>query len=347
MIALTPTAPGMLTDLAKKALYGSGLLGLYHRLRNRRTLTVIMFHRVLSTDDPRWTSADPDYTLERGLFAHCLAFFRRHYTVVTERQVLAARRGGPPLPPRALLITFDDGWQDNVSHALPALAAAGLPGLLFVVADAVGRRQPFWQERLVAAQRRGALAPAHVRAAMAAARLEAPSGGEDLGALRALIAALEAQPASARAPVLAALEPRLDDGLRHMVDAGELATLRDGGVAIGLHGKTHEPMTRAADVDAELGGARAELAARLGGEAPATMSFPHGRFDDAIAARARDAGYELLFTSVPALNDARAAPGWLLGRLGFETAAIADRGGRFRPDRLALYLFRRPVLPAS
>jgi hypothetical protein len=54
-----------------------------------------------------------------------------------------------------------------------------------------------------------------------------------------------------------------------------------------------------------------------------------------------------LFTSVPALNDARAAPGWLLGRLGFEAAAVADASGRFRPDRLALYLFRRPVLPAT
>jgi hypothetical protein len=72
------------------------------------------------------------------------------------------------------------------------------------------------------------------------------------------------------------------------------------------------------------------------------MSFPHGRFDAAIADRARAAGYELLFTSVPTLNRAD-RPGWLLGRLGFETAAVADPGGTFRPDRLALYLFRRPI----
>jgi len=100
----------MLSDLVKKSLYGSGLLGLYHRFRNRRSLTVIMFHRVIDPADPRWASCDPDYTLDAALFERCLAFFSRHYNVVSAADVLAARKGGASLPPRALLITFDDGW---------------------------------------------------------------------------------------------------------------------------------------------------------------------------------------------------------------------------------------------
>ena len=103
-------------------------------------------------------------------------------------------------------------------------------------------------------------------------------------------------------------------------------------------------MTARRDLDAELGGARAEMSARLPHRpAPVTMSFPHGRFDASIAERARSAGYELVFTSVPALNPTEGKVGWLLGRLGFETGAVADAAGRFRPERLALYLFRRPL----
>jgi hypothetical protein len=71
------------------------------------------------------------------------------------------------------------------------------------------------------------------------------------------------------------------------------------------------------------------------------MSFPHGAHDLAIAERARAAGYELLFTSVPVLNPVAPQPSWLLGRTGFETDTIVDERGRFRPDRLALYLFRK------
>jgi len=116
---------------------------------------------------------------------------------------------------------------------------------------------------------------------------------------------------------------------------------------LGLHGKSHVPMRRAEDLDAELGGAREAMAAMLGAPeglastACATMSFPHGSFDDAIASRAREAGYELLFTSVPVLNSVAGKPSWLLGRNGYETDTVADRSGKFRPERLAWYLFRR------
>ena len=343
----------MLKDLVRRGLYASGALPLYHRLRNAHSLTVLMFHRTLAPDDPRWATSDPDYTLPREVFARSLRFLARHYNVVDAAQVLAARRGEAPLPPRALLLTFDDGWADNADHALPELRKAGMPALMFVVSDAVGRRQPFWQERLLAAWLRGALDAAALAPLQRAAGLggahaaTAPPRPGHCDGLRPLIAWLETLPAQARDRWLAPLQARLDDGMRHMVDAGDLRRLRHGGVALGLHGKSHVHLTRAADVDAELGGARAALASVLGDD-PAgcelrTMSFPHGAFDGSIAARARGAGYELLFTSVPVLNDTRRGPGWLLGRTGFETRTVVDARQRFRPDRLAWYLFRKPV----
>lgn len=335
----------MFSDLIKKLLYASGALGLYHRWRNARTLTVIMFHRVLAPDDARWAHCDPDYTLRSDLFAQCLKFFAAHYNMVTVDDVLRARRGEGVLPDRALLVTFDDGWRDNVDFALPPMRSMKMPGLMFVVADAVGREEPFYQEQIVGAWRRGRLDTAALAAALRSAgeEVEAASGN-DIAVLRRLIGRVERLTPSARGALLAGLHERLADGLRHMIDADELRSLVDGGIAIGLHGKTHTPMTAATDLDAELAGARAEMAVRLPGrEPPATMSFPHGRFDATIAQRARDAGYELVFTSVPVVNPTGGGGlGWLLGRLGFETDAIADGEGRFRPDLLALYLFRKP-----
>lgn len=355
MIAETWMADDMVKDLARRVLYGCGALGLFHRLRNAHTLTVVMFHRTLDPADERWQSCDPDYTIARSTFRDCLAFFTRHYNVVSIGDVLAARRGSAGLPPRALLITFDDGWRDNVEFALPELAAAGLPALMFVVADAVGRRQPFYQERIVAAWRRGTLALADLEEAVAegeSPRVRGngdgdgpPTAHEDMARLRQLVARLERLEPSRRQAVLDCLGPALDDGQRHMVDADDVARLERGGVAIGLHGRSHVPLTHAADLDAELGGARRALVDAVG---PTTtvepaMSFPHGAFDAAVAAAVSDAGFELAFTSVPVLNDTRRGLGLLVGRTGFETGTVVDAANRFRADWLGWYLFRRDI----
>lgn len=303
-----------------------------------------MFHRILPSDDPRWSSCDPDYTLSTELLARSLQFFKRHYHVVSLAQVLALRRGGERLPRRALLISFDDGWSDNAEYALPLLQRENLPAVMFVVSDAVGTRQPFYQERIVSAWRRGTLRVAQLTSALTQAgdAMTQPAD-EGIDALRAAISRIERLPAATRDALLAPLASALDDGQRHMVDVAELVRLKAGGVALGLHGKTHTHLTRAADLDAELGGARDALAALLddaGGRAE-SMSFPHGAHDRVIAQRAHDAGYELVFTSVPVLNPVGADVGWMLGRTGFDHDAIVDARGRFRPDRLALSLFRR------
>ena len=335
----------MLADLAKRLLYASGALGLYHSIRNRNQLTVVMFHRVLDPADPRWRTCDPDYTLPVDLFVRSLEFFRRHYNVVAPEDVLAARRGQKRLPARPLLITFDDGWADNADFALPQLRKQGLPALMFVVADAVGARQPFYQERIFSAWRRGALQVSTLRRELHG--VGADTGAlpeEEEAALRTLIAKTEELAPEVRARLLERLAGCLDHGLRHMVDCDDLRRLVSNGVGLGLHGRTHMPMTRARDLDGELAGARAVLAARMEPETlrGETMSFPHGAHDAGIARRAREAGYELVFTSVPALNPIRPAIGWLLGRTGFEASTVRDAKGRFRPDWLALYLFRKP-----
>jgi peptidoglycan/xylan/chitin deacetylase (PgdA/CDA1 family) len=333
----------MLSDLVKSLLYRTGVLGAIHRWRNRRTLTVVMFHRVLSPTDPRWAGCDPDYTLDSSLFADSLRFFRRHYSIVSAADVLAATRDGAALPPRALLITFDDGWADTHDHALPALREHAMPALLFAVADAIGRRQPFFQEQLIAAWRERRLTLAELGSALREQGIpKDAAAGEDMDELRRLIAALEAMDDAAREALLARFHGAMDDRRRHMLDANELNARLAGGVAIGLHGKTHRPLTRVDDLDAELSGARAIVASLLDGQAPIMMSYPHGRHDEAIVARTFDAGYALAFTSVPGMNEVTPRPSRLLARLGFEQSGISDAAGRFRPEWLALYLFRAP-----
>ncbi|HVM69218.1 MAG TPA: polysaccharide deacetylase family protein, partial [Gaiellaceae bacterium] len=146
-----------LKDGAKRFAHAAGGFPAYHALRNERALTVLTFHRVLPPTDPRSPDADPEWTISLDQFADCVAFTRRHFTVVSLEEVLDARRRGTAMPPRPALLTFDDGWADNAQHALPVLEAKRTPAVIFVSGDAVGKDAPFWREGLRAASRGGRL----------------------------------------------------------------------------------------------------------------------------------------------------------------------------------------------
>jgi peptidoglycan/xylan/chitin deacetylase (PgdA/CDA1 family) len=108
-------------------------------------LRVLMYHKV--NDLP----GNP-LTVPVSLFDEQLAQLRElGYNVVALDDVLAFYRNGDLLPPRPVLITFDDGYRDNLEHAAPILARYGYPAVLFVSLAFLDDRSPLpHEERLTA-----------------------------------------------------------------------------------------------------------------------------------------------------------------------------------------------------
>src|SRR5262245_9080902 len=91
--------------------------------------TVLAYHDVV--DDAGSLSYD-SITL-RNLAIH-FDWLREHgYRVVSVDDVLAAHRGKRPLPPQAVLLTFDDGYRSFYTHVYPLLRAFNYPAVLSVV----------------------------------------------------------------------------------------------------------------------------------------------------------------------------------------------------------------------
>lgn len=321
----------------KAGMYHLGPLRAYHRARNRRVLTVVIFHRVLGRTDPRFAYCDPEYTMPEDLFVACLGFFKEHYNVVSLEDVIEGQ-----LPDYPLLITFDDGWVDHEEVALPQLVNHKLPALAFIAADAIEGRRPmaFWETLMIHGFRAGT-ATGEELAALWDATGQARQAVTDLGSLRRLITALEELPDEKLRQVLAPLEQKLlPGGHRHFLRKIELSNLSRNGTTLGGHGASHAPLSRLSDPSGDLKLAFRELATASGQE-PASMSFPHGRYTTEIAQAARRAGYKILFTGDPVLNKIGAdgvAP--TLGRIELPAEAVSDADGKFRPEMLALRLFR-------
>jgi len=320
-------------------LYWLGLLGLIHRFRNRRTLTVLMFHRVLPPDTVEFQNAEREFTFSVAGFGRCLDFVQKHYEVVALADLEHARAGQKPLPDNAALITFDDGWRDTLLHALPELRRRNLQALLFVTTELPVLRGPrWWQDALVAV-----LANSDSKAKLMAL-LRLPNQCSHAlppinpPQINAMLAAL---PEEERVRLLTDA-CSLVDLPRQMLNAAELAEISVNTFTLGAHGYSHAPLTEVADPARELVASCKWLQSTH--SSLLSMSFPHGAHNQNLVQLAREAGFQWLFTSDPVLvpTAAPVADTVTLGRIHIPENQWTCANGRISHPLLATFLFFRP-----
>ena len=338
----------------KQALPYVQLLRLYHLLRNRNTLTVVVFHRVLATDDERWQHAHPEWTVSDAVFDQCLQFFRRNYHIISLEELLSSAEQGKKLPQRSLLITFDDGYADNEEYALPLLERNRVPAALFLTSDFVNRKCRPWIEDLAAAFRAGVISAQAVADIYRALFKTDPVSPDPLKQLNEIAARWtdlsdDEMDQLCRTHLGQPLQ-RLSTPAQ-MLSTEQLRHLHRAGVAIGAHGKTHTSLPLSTNLKAELAEPRRVLAAMLNLQSVdkiSALAFPFGDHSEGVVQDALAEGYKLLFTFKPALTKlphGRLA-GSVVDRVNVSGPVIAPDGNA-SPDRLARLFFFVPHASAA
>ncbi|WP_354638999.1 polysaccharide deacetylase family protein [Kitasatospora camelliae] len=237
------------------------------RARAAQRLAVLAYHGVT---DPRSFDAQLDR-------------LQRLATPVSLEAVERAVAEGRPLPPRSVLITFDDTDRTVLTHALPALAARRIPAAAFVIAELIGTDRPFWWHEAAFLARHGGQT-----------RL-VPTGDPTR-----LLARLKALPDPDRRRCLHELRvsARRRPPRQEQLGPEDLRALRSADVAIGNHTLGHPSLSRCDDatVHAEITGAHLALEQWLG-EAPSAFAYPDGGYDARADAVLRQLGYRLGFLS--------------------------------------------------
>jgi len=137
-----------------------------HDLRRRfeRGTPILMYHAI----GARGERASRYVLPERRLRSQLRWLRLRGYRVVGLDELLRCRREFRPPPAKSVVITFDDGYEDNATRAAPALLRHGFPATFFLVS---ARSQNLWfrdesdplaRRRLVDAATVGTLAGAGI-----------------------------------------------------------------------------------------------------------------------------------------------------------------------------------------
>ncbi len=263
---------------AQWAKQGALAAGHYRRtLRRARFpgVAVLAYHALRGDDWPDGAMPFENLHVRASTFAaHCRAI-RETCDPISLDDWRRALAGGEPLPPRPVLVTFDDGYRSVFTIAAPILAANRLPAVVFACSDPIARRARLWFDAVAA------------------------RGGE------AAVDEWKRRDYTAWLAACGADTPQVsDDDPCAMMDTEEIGALsRQSGVEIGAHTARHPILARAAAADqrAEIEINRDALQ-RWTGRAVRAFAYPNGRpsldYTAETVATLDALGFDFAFTTV-------------------------------------------------
>jgi peptidoglycan/xylan/chitin deacetylase (PgdA/CDA1 family) len=299
-----------------------------HRVR------VIAYHRIDDLD------AEPD--LDPGLISATPADFRgqmeaiaSRYQAVSLEQLIAAHGGDGELPPRSVLLTFDDGYRDFEAQAWPILKELGLPAVLFVPTGFPNQPGPgFWWDRLYAALVR--TSRSHVEG-LNGGRLELGDAPAIRLAHRVLRTHAKTLPHDQAMQWLDTLIEELAElpSLHRVLGWDALRKMAGEGLSVCSHGNLHALCTRLLPeaLAKDLMVSKQRIEDELGALAPpAVIAYPASATNGDVRKAAREAGYEMAFG----------------GRRGIDRLPLADPHEIMRVPvhRYGTALFRAQMRPS-
>lgn len=325
-------------NLGKDRL-GQAALSSVLRLRRHRPprwLPVLAYHRVV----PR---PDDSFPFDRGVVDCDPAEFERHMALIAREcspidleMLLGFTRGEAQLPPNPVLVTFDDGYRDNLDCALPVLVRHHIPAVFFIASAYVTERRVFWWDRIAYLLHNAQAASAHLHyptelvltprsgrvALNTALRLIKTRPGLDLDRF------LDDLGRALGVPWDQELEHQLADQLIQTWD--HVRALSAAGMEIGSHTRSHRVILTLEpdEIAGELAGSRADIEREVGAPVRA-LSYPAGRPlrpVPALAQAVEAAGYQLGFSTEARANFlAQPLDRFDLARLTIDIGVSAER----------------------
>ena len=275
------------------------------RLRAGRPFQILIYHRVHQRVRPFMLD-----TVDTVRFEAQMRHLARHYRPVGLTDLLDhAERG--TVPPRAVAVTFDDGYRDNHGCAFPILAKYRIPATVFLVTGCIGTGESLWHDRVLFAfehTRKASLRvpgrddPVDLQSAAAREtvalqtleRFKRMDETKRRSSVQALFVELDVDPASMPSDL--------------MLDWDEARQMAGAGIEIGSHTVTHPILSRQTpeQVEWELSESKRTLEAELGRKA-ALFAYPNGTPDDytpSVIEAVRRTGYRCALTTSFGPNEA-------------------------------------------
>ncbi len=297
-----------LKNWAKKALVKSAILRTAARLKPPAAV-ILAYHSI--RDEPEQDSnwIGPGITHATKVFTRHMELVASQFHPVTLEDVLLFVKGEKTLPPRAVAVTFDDGYLDNLQIAAPVLSRFGISAAFYLTVGMIGQAGAPWFCRI----RHAFMTTSCAKWDSSLARITldiSSTPARDVALLAAYdICAPLVDQAQEEAVRTIENELHVQPGIpehRLMMTWDEAKALRRAGHVVGSHTLTHPNVAYVAHREAqqaELVESKSQMEKNLG-EPVVHFSYPHPalnpQWNQQTLQITREAGYSTALTTTKA-----------------------------------------------
>lgn len=250
------------------------LLSIASGFGKQRRLIILIYHRVLDAPDFMYPQQ-----IDVDKFNWQMALLASRFNVLPLPDALAQLKSGC-LPPRAVCITFDDGYADNYDNALPILKRYGLSATFFIVSGMLDQDR-MWSDDIVEAIRYYP-EPLLDLSALGLGRYMVATPFEKAHAATQLVELVKYLPFSERSAHCRAIAGLTADLPRQlMLTTEQLKSLSEQGMEIGGHSVNHPILKNLAITDwqHEILACKIRLEEILG-KPVRYFAYPNGKLND-------------------------------------------------------------------
>jgi len=244
----------------------------------RRDVVGVLYHCISDELVVHAAGIMPVKTIRQ--FESDLDSLQRHFNLVSYGEAVAYRRGGKPLPPRAVLLTVDDGFSNAYRVVRPILKRRGVPATFFVITDTLDNRMMADTHRKALCNYRMAVGPRSINETLRLFNQQVPEAPQNLERFQVWFDGLTSGQRRCLDVLCDILEADVETYLsdcRPYMTRDEVRTMSDEGFTIGSHSKTHRELWllgEGEELEREISESCAEVC-RLTGKPTAPFSFPY------------------------------------------------------------------------
>jgi len=129
------------------SLYWSGIAWSYSRFTQGSGAIILMYHSIAGPDEAIWLNTTEYVSL--NAFTRQMRFLARHRKVISLYKLLEMIKNHQEIPNGTVVITFDDGYRNNFTQAVPILEKYHLPATFFLPTGLIDRGENMWADELL------------------------------------------------------------------------------------------------------------------------------------------------------------------------------------------------------